>query len=305
MNIIINEFGDYNVVINLNSNASISGTYIDANEANISKLEQIVSASDINHMNKLEPVSNLKKYVSVKFGDNKPNIPSSILPLYSNIQTISNNNTYNELKTYFESSDYFVTGTTNSKYNTIITSYIEPTINSIVETKVGVYNKVATPTVTKLNKNVSIINGRNTNLLDQTHKEIVLPEPSPLTRLNKKILIHGTDIYAMILSEGTIIEYVLYVGTQYPIKYIDFPDGKTIFKYKRSPDYNQTKANIVLYNRLIDEPKILSEVFIDRGVNNAFEPVKRLKNVDNLKELSKIGLGYYKINTTGVNFKQI
>ena len=310
MQILIGD-GDYNVVVNLTANASISGTYTDVNEANIDRLEQLVSAANIEPVTERTKLETVNPYISVKFGNNKPNIPTKILPLFNPPIIIPTNDTYDQIKNYFNTLDYFVTGTTNSKYNTILNSYIEPTIQPIVDTKIGVYGQaevanrnINASTFTKLNKNVSVISNRNVYLLDQTNKQVVTPTVSPVSRLNKKILIHGTDIYGMILSEGSTIEYVLYVGTQYPIKYIDFPDGTTIFKYKRSPDHIETKGNIVLYNRLVDEPKILSEVFIDRGVNNAFEPVKRLKNVDNLKELLKIGLGYYKTNTTGVNFKQ-
>ena len=303
---------DYNVVVKLTSNASISGTYTDVNEANISKLEQIVSASNITPINTVKNVETVNPYISVKFGDNQPNIPTKILPLFTNPIVIPKNDTYDQIKNYFNTSDYFVTGTTSSKYKTILNSYIEPAVQSIIETKTGIYDqisvaankKVTNSSFTRLNKNISVIANKNVGLLDLTNKTLITPDVSPVNRLNKKILIHGTDVYGMILSEGSKIEYILYVGTQYPIKYIDFPDGTTMFMYKRSPDYIGTEGNIVLYNRLVEEPKILSEVFIDRGANNAFEPVKRLKNVDNLNELMKIGLGYYKINTTGVNFKQ-
>jgi hypothetical protein len=57
------------------------------------------------------------------------------------------------------------------------------------------------------------------------------------------------------------------------------------------------------YDGIIEEPKIISEVFIDRGLNSAFERTKKLKNVRDINELSKVGLGYYKINTKGYNFK--
>jgi hypothetical protein len=60
---------------------------------------------------------------------------------------------------------------------------------------------------------------------------------------------------------------------------------------------------MVIYDSLIEEPKIISEVFIDRGLNSAFERVKKLKNIKNINELTKTGLGYYKINTKGYNFK--
>jgi hypothetical protein len=64
-------------------------------------------------------------------------------------------------------------------------------------------------------------------------------------------------------------------------------------------------ANIILYEGFIEEPKIISEVFIDRGLNSGFEKIKKLKNVTTLNELNKMGLGYYKINKKGYNFKNI
>lgn len=180
---------------------------------------------------------------------------------------------YIDIKNYFNTNEYFVTGVTSSKFDTIYKSYIDLPVDSIVSETYGVNSVLPTKTI------------KTTDVL------------------NKKIILHGTDISAMITRYDTIKEYVLYIDTEYPIKYIDFPDGTTIFTYKAAPDYKVMDGKILYYNSLVDEPKILSEVFIDRGVNNVFEPVKRLKNVDTLKELMKVGLGYYKINSTGFNFK--
>lgn len=121
-----------------------------------------------------------------------------------------------------------------------------------------------------------------------------------------RFLIPGMNYYAMILSEdhvSGVYEYVLYLDTEYPIKYIDLGNGITIFSYLRLDDQPDLTSNMVLFDGYVEDPKIISEVFIDRGLNSAYEKVKKLKNIKNLNELTKSGLGYYKINTRGYNFK--
>lgn len=242
--IIIKDNGDYIIPISLTANTIIEGTYIDAENA---------IAPPVNIVDKIN--STISNVVNNELNGEIINMSIT------------------DIKNYFNTVDYFVTGTTDSKYNTILKSYVNLSVLSSVTETYGV-NSI--PPVKELN-----------------NSDIV----------GRKILINGTDIYAMILRNDTVKEYALYINTKHPIKYIDFPDGVTTFKYKAAPDYEVMNGKILYYNRLIDEPKILSEVFIDRGVNNVFEPVKRLKNIDNLKELMKVGLGYYKINSTGFNFK--
>ena len=127
-------------------------------------------------------------------------------------------------------------------------------------------------------------------------------------RTKIRLLIPGLNYYAMILSEDTISginEYVLYLDTENPIKYIDLGNGLTIFSYLRQDDQPDLTTNMILYDGYVEEPKIISEVFIDRGLNTAYEKVKKLKNVKSINELTKMGLGYYKINTRGYNFKNV
>lgn len=233
--ILISDDGDYKIPISLTSNTKNEGTYIDAETA--------------------------RTTVEIK------NTNSEQLTVEKKIMDINN------IKNYFNTNEYFITGTTDSKFETVLKSFINlPALSPVTETY-----------------------GLNSILPvnDVGNSEII----------GKVILLNGTDIYAMVLRNDVIKEYVLYVDTEYPIKYIDFSNGTTNFKYKAAPDYKIMDGKIVYYNGLVTEPKILSEVFIDRGVNNVFEPVKRLKNIDNLKELMKVGLGYYKINSTGFNFK--
>ena len=71
----------------------------------------------------------------------------------------------------------------------------------------------------------------------------------------------------------------------------------TTYKYKPRVelDYSSPYAFILKYWGIIDEPKLDTNLFINRGINNVFESVKRLKTVTNIKELEKTGFGFFKI----------
>ena len=46
----------------------------------------------------------------------------------------------------------------------------------------------------------------------------------------------------------------------------------------RDNNEDPVTANLLLYGGLVEEePKITSDVFINRGYNTAFEPIKKLK----------------------------
>jgi hypothetical protein len=273
--ILITDDEDYKIPISLTSNTKIEGTYIDAETAKATPTTPTTRAVDIfglvgTNVSAAAAVVNTSGLAVAR-----PNIRTEIVNTsqFSELTVEKRSMDINDIKNYFNTNEYFVTGTTDSKFETILKSYISlPVLSPVTETY-GFNSIVPVNAV--------------------SDSEVI----------GKKILLNGTDIYAMILRNDTVKEYILYLDTEYPIKYIDFLDGSTIFKYKAAPDYKIMDGKILYYNGLVDEPKILSEVFIDRGVNNVFEPVKRLKNIDNLKELMKVGLGYYKINSTGFNFK--
>ena len=250
---------------------------------------------------------------------------------------------YNDVIKYFKSAGYFVTGITTSKLQSLVTSFVDvkPTEVTSVVQKVGVYDVQSVALNTNLQQvqratqstaavsaiasmaaqstaasvfSSNVANPRaviqnqaivNNAAAEAVTSKVIVTDATVVDKTHKRILIPGTGVVGMILSYGNVSEYVLYLDTPNPIKYIDFPDGKTIFIYKRSEDQIDNTGNMILYPGLIEEPKIISEVFIDRGANNAFEPVKRLKNVKSLNELTKLGLGFYKINTKGFNFKNL
>jgi hypothetical protein len=198
------------------------------------------------------------------------------LKYFTNEKNIS---TLEEVKQHFLDvpEKYFIIGRTDSKFSLLDLSFTR-------EQALKLYGEEA-------NKGFADLSDR------------VVPAPKNI-RVGKRIEISGTNIVGMIVSESEDrTEYVLYLDTPNPVFYVDNSDKTTIFKFMRNNIDDLIKPTLNYYSDTIDEPKVLSEVFIDRGVNNAFEPMRRLKNVKDLNELSKTGFGYYKINTRGYNFK--
>ena len=199
--------------------------------------------------------------------------------------------TYEDVITHFENADdkYFVTGYTDSKFDLLSKCFSKAAISNLKNTSSDVKFKEFTGD--ESGKKIEVIRSQENNNIVRTKIKFMIP---------------GLDISAMILlDDDKTPEYVLYLDTQNPIKYVDFGEGYTIFKYMRSNIEEAETANIIFYDGFIEEPKIISEVFIDRGLNSGFEKMKKLKNVTDLNELNKMGLGYYKINKKGYNFKNI
>lgn len=188
--------------------------------------------------------------------------------------------TYEEVIEHFKPKNdkYFVTGITESKFN-IIDKYFP---------KTSAYSL----TIGKTNKN--IINKRDIN--DMVN-----------LRIGVKVNIPSLDISAMILNENNegYREYVLYLDTENPIKYIDSGPNLTKFTYLRSHESYETNGNMIYFDGISEEPKITSELFIDRGSISVFNGVKKLKTVRSLNELNKVGLNYFRINKKGYNFKNL
>jgi hypothetical protein len=84
------------------------------------------------------------------------------------------------------------------------------------------------------------------------------------------------------------------------IDYYDYEDGKTIYITYSSgftPD-NLTMSAITkdegLLN-IIDEPQIISNIYVERGKTSALESVERIGEVDNLGDLEKYGYKFFKV----------
>lgn len=122
--------------------------------------------------------------------------------------------------------------------------------------------------------------------------------------VNKNILLYtnnpNEEVQYGVITEVSLtqISYVLNINTDSEIKYIDFLDGKTIFSYKRKTNIRTVMPpHFIVYEGIQDDPKILSDVFIERGVYSGFDTFKRLKQVKSINELIKYGNGYFNVTT--------
>lgn len=257
------------IKVYLESNTVLPGTYINA-EYNIPEDYRIQQLNRIADKFVTYPVKNAATGYT------------------TNTKIIS---TFEDVIDHFSDAEdkYFVTGYTESKFNLVSKFFSKAAIMNINKINSGLKYK-------------ELIGDDSGKIVEMERN----PETNQIIRTKIKFIIPGLDISAMILVDGDKNpEYVLYLDTENPIKYVDFGDGYTIFKYMRSNIEEPETANIIFYDGFIEEPKIISEVFIDRGLNSGFEKMKKLKNVTDLNELNKMGLGYYKINKKGYNFKNI
>jgi hypothetical protein len=222
-------------------------------------------------------------------------------PTQKYITNTVNVSTIEEVKAHFLSSPekYFIEGVTDSKFSLLDLSYPKNValkqnrVENRVENRGNIREARFFDNTTSFD-DVKFFDGNG---------PIETPPPKNI-RVGKKVEISGTDVVGMILLESDArIEYVLYLDTPNPILYVDNANGSTIFKYMRNDLDEVIRPGLNYYSNMVDEPKVLSEVFIERGTNNAFEPMRKLKNVKDLNELVKTGFGYYKINTRGYNFK--
>jgi len=358
---------EQNIIVHLESNTFLPGTYVNAEyqqpeDYKIKQLEKIVDMVNTTIANASRTELSMLQEVKPKSIPLSKDMTKMVLTVSNSGITYDFNvdkfeapvvSTYDAVIDHFTPSNdkVFVTGITSSKFD-IIDKYFPKT--NVIKTVEKIRPKMIFPQTNyamglnqqsrfnvilerdkdgnqainisevkelaqnKQHKtNISLSAAKETKIsrfvgdFANDNKQSVLQEnlaDNKVVRLYVKFNIPGLNITTMILKDEPttkLSEYVLYLDTPNPIKYVDLGDGTTIFTYLRVDDLPDTTANMVLFDGYSEEPKILSDVFIDRGVNSPFEKVKKLKNTKNLNELSKNGLGFYKINTKGYNFKNL
>lgn len=255
---------DLQLVINLDANTAIDGVYVNPNHG--------LS----NHM-VIEQLENL-------ITETEPTFVVEQVDYVTNQKIISN---YDDVVEHFKPSNtkYFVTGVGGSKFNLIEQYFKKSDIGRIVNNGVNYEKKIGD------------IN--NAVILSNAEEEI-----SPNVRTGIRLKVPNTNIVAMIISETeNYKEYVLYLDTTQPIKYIDLGGDLATFSYQRTHENYKDSGQLNLFNGIIEEPKIISDVFIDRGINSVFEKINRLKMAKNINDIEKTGLGFFKINKKGFDFK--
>ena len=109
-----------------------------------------------------------------------------------------------------------------------------------------------------------------------------------------------------IISNGQIWGTITDIGpifTAYTIdsvNYVDYIDGQTIFFMQSSGlTYNNLTASAITKNeallKVMDQPQIQTDVFVERGKNSAYERVQRLGEVDNLGDMLNYGYGFFNV----------
>jgi hypothetical protein len=260
----VHKNNDIRLIVNLESNSYIPGVY--TNPSYDFTSDKILSLENL--LNKVEEVD---------IGENK---------FITNKKIVS---TYEDVIDHFKPAPnkYFVRGLTSVKSNTLLNYISKINFNNLFQGDNNI--------------NHIFLSGDSNNGVSE-----ISVENSLSSFLNIKFEILGTDISAMILSGSFVgdLEYILFLDTESPIKYKDINSTTCEFTYLRSHEEKISSANLLLYEDILEEPEVDSEVFIERGVNSAFENITRLNNINSIDELYKHGLGFYKINKNGFNFKK-
>ena len=128
------------------------------------------------------------------------------------------------------------------------------------------------------------------------------------SRINE-LALYGTPKFQVgvpVISNGQIwgaISNMNPIFTAYTVDgtdYYDYSDGTTIFFQQSSglTDNNLTATPITkdeVLLKVMDQPQIQTNVFVERGKNSAYERVMRLGEVDNLGDMINYGYGFFNV----------
>jgi hypothetical protein len=123
------------------------------------------------------------------------------------------------------------------------------------------------------------------------------------------LALYGTPKYQVgvpVIKNGQIwgaisdINQIFTAYTVQEVNYYDYNDGTTIF-FEQSSGFTEnnlsqkpiTKEEVLL--RVIDQPQIQTNVFVERGKNSAYERIQRLGEVDNLGDMINYGYGFFNV----------
>ena len=88
------------------------------------------------------------------------------------------------------------------------------------------------------------------------------------------------------------------------VNYYDYQGGQTIY-FENSSGVTAdsivavpiTKEPILM--KIVDQPQIISDVYVERGKSTAYEQVRRLGEVNNLSSMITYGYGYFLLEKKG------
>ena len=152
---------------------------------------------------------------------------------------------------------------------------------------------------------VNVVSAQTTNNFEQVPFIVSGVTTSRVTELslygNPKYqvgvpVIKNGEIWGAITNMSAI--YTAYTITG--INFYDYADGTSIFFQESSgfTDSNLTAVPITKLESLLkvmNQPQIQTDVFLERGKNSAYERVQRLGEVDNLGDLLNYGYGFFNV----------
>jgi hypothetical protein len=124
-----------------------------------------------------------------------------------------------------------------------------------------------------------------------------------------ELALYGTPKYQVgvpVIKNGQIwgaisdMNLIFTAYTVQEVNYYDYNDGTTIF-FEQSSGFTQnnlsqrpiTKEEVLL--RVIDQPQIQTNVFVERGKNSGLERIQRLGEVDNLGDMINYGYRFFNV----------
>ena len=152
---------------------------------------------------------------------------------------------------------------------------------------------------------VNVVSAQTTNNVEQVPFIVSGVTTSRVTEL----ALYGSPKYQVgvpVIKNGEIwgaITNISAIYTAYTItgiNFYDYADGTSIFFQESSgfTDSNLTAVPITKLESLLkvmDQPQIQTDVFLERGKNSAYERVQRLGEVDNLGDLLNYGYGFFNV----------
>ena len=113
-------------------------------------------------------------------------------------------------------------------------------------------------------------------------------------------IIKNGQIYGAVTTIAPV--YTAY--TIQEVNYYDYADGTTLF-FEQSSGLTENNIQAVAITKdealikVIDQPQIQTNVFVERGKNSAYERIQRLGEVDNLGDLINYGYGFFNVEKRG------
>lgn len=152
---------------------------------------------------------------------------------------------------------------------------------------------------------VNVVSAQTTNNFEQVPFIVSGLTTSRVTEL----ALYGSPKYQVgvpVIKNGEIWGAITNISSVYTaytitgINFYDYADGTSIFFQESSgfTDSNLTAVPITKLESLLkvmDQPQIQTDVFLERGKNSAYERVQRLGEIDNLGDLLNYGYGFFNV----------